>query len=153
MHQLATLGSTSFVDAADKADLTPAERKAVLDLPLYWGEQPMTSGPVYLGVLAVFLALLGVVLLKDKVRWVLLAVSILALLLSWGKNFMGLTDWFIDNVPMYNKFRTVTMILVLLEITIPLLAVWMLQRLYVNREEIVWLLSDRFLSAPIAVHQ
>lgn len=132
----ATLGSTSFVDAADKADLTPAERKAVLDLPLYWGEQPMTSGPVYLGVLAVFLALLGVVLLKDKLRWVLLVVSILALLLSWGKNFMGLTDWFIDNVPMYNKFRTVTMILVLLEITVPLLAVWMLQRLYVNREEI-----------------
>ncbi len=132
----ASLGSTSFVDAVDKADLTSAERKSVMDLPLYWGEQPMTSGPVYLGVLAVFLALLGLVFLKDKIRWVLFGISILALFLSWGKNFMGLTDWFIEHFPMYNKFRTVTMILVLLEITVPLLAVWTLQRLYTNREEI-----------------
>jgi hypothetical protein len=132
----ATLGSTSFADKIDDAELTSAQRKAVMDLPVYWGEQPMTSGPVYLGVLVVFLALLGIVFLKDRIKWVLLGVSILALMLSWGKNFMGLTDWFIDYFPMYDKFRTVTMILVLLELTIPLLAVWTLQRLYVKRDEI-----------------
>lgn len=132
----ATLGTTSFAEKADKVDMTGQERKTVMDLPVYWGEQPMTSGPVYLGVLSVFLALLGLVFLKDKIKWVIFGLCVLALLLSWGKNFIGLTDWFIDNFPMYNKFRTVTMILVLLELCVPLLAVWTLQRLYVNREEI-----------------
>jgi hypothetical protein len=132
----ATLGNTSFVDYADKADLTSEERKGVMDLPVYWGEQPMTSGPVYLGILSVFLALLGLFFLKDKSKWVIFAVCVLALMLSWGKNFMGLTDWFIENFPMYNKFRTVTMILVLLELCVPLLAVLTLQRLYEKREEL-----------------
>ncbi|TNE70623.1 MAG: hypothetical protein EP333_10190 [Bacteroidetes bacterium] len=132
----ATLGTTTFAEKVDKVDLTPKERKTVLDLPVYWGEQPMTSGPVYLGVLSVFLALLGLIFLKDRLKWVIFGISVLALMLSWGKNFMGLTDFFIDNFPMYNKFRTVTMILVLLELCIPLLAIWTLQRLYENREEI-----------------
>jgi len=132
----ATLGSTRFAEKADNVDLTSQERKTVQDLPLYWGEQPGTSGPVYLGVLSVFLALLGLIFIKDRVKWVVFGLCILALMLSWGKNFMGLTSWFIDNVPMYNKFRTVTMILVLLELCTPLLAVWTLQRLYENRAEI-----------------
>lgn len=132
----APLAATRFADVADKVDLTREERKGALDMPLYWGDQPMTSGPVYLGVLSVFLALLGLFFLKDRIKWVFFAVSVLALMLSWGKNFMGLTDFFIDYIPGYNKFRTVTIILILIELCVPLLAVLTLQKLYDKREEI-----------------
>jgi hypothetical protein len=88
----------------------------------YWGEQPGTSGPVYVGAFVVFLFILGLFILKGPMKWALLAATILSILLSWGKNFMGFTDFFIDYVPMYNKFRAVSSILVIAEFTIPLLA-------------------------------
>lgn len=132
----APLSSTHFVDLADQGDLTGAERKGALDMPVYWGEQPMTSGPVYLGIISVFLALLALFFVKDRSKWVIFGVSILALMLSWGKNFMGLTDFFIDNVPGYGKFRTVTIILVLIELCVPVLAIYTLQKLYDSRETI-----------------
>lgn len=130
----AGVGSTEFAEDMDLADLKKVQAAPV---PLYWGDQPMTSGPVYLGIVSVILALLGLVLLKDKARFVFLGVAILALMLSWGKNFMGLTEFFVNNIPGYAKFRTVTIILVLLELITPLLAVLMLQRLVEKREEIV----------------
>lgn len=103
---------------------------------VYWGNQPFTSGPVYVGIIMFFLALLGMIYLKGPWKWGIFAATILALMLSWGKNFMGLTDFFIDYVPLYNKFRAVTIILVVVELTIPLLAVLFLDYLFKNKEEI-----------------
>ena len=94
----------------------------------YWGEQPGTSGPVYVGAFVVFLFILGLFIVKGPVKWALLAATILSIMLSWGKNFMGLTDFFIDYVPMYAKFRTVASILVIAEFTIPLLAMLALKK-------------------------
>ncbi len=93
----------------------------------YWGEQPGTSGPVYVGAFVMFLFVLGLFIVKGPVKWALLAATILSILLSWGKNFMGFTDFFLDYVPMYAKFRTVASILVIAEFTIPLLAVMALK--------------------------
>ena len=95
----------------------------------YWGEQPGTSGPVYVGAFVVMLFILGLFIVKGPVKWALLAATILSIMLSWGKNFMGLTDFFIDYVPMYAKFRTVASILVIAEFTIPLLAMLALREL------------------------
>lgn len=95
----------------------------------YWGEQPGTSGPVYVGAFVLFLFILGLFIVKGPMKWALLAATILSILLSWGRNFMGLTDFFIDYVPMYSKFRTVASILVIAEFTIPLLAMMALKKI------------------------
>lgn len=94
----------------------------------YWGEQPGTSGPVYVGAFVLMLFVLGLFIVKGPLKWALLAATILSILLSWGKNFMPLTDFFIDYVPMYAKFRTVASILVIAEFTIPLLAMLALKK-------------------------
>jgi len=91
-------------------------------LTQYWGEQPGTSGPVYVGAFVVMLFILGVQIVKGPMKWALLAATVLSVLLSWGKNFMGFTDFFLDYVPMYDKFRAVSSVLVIAEFTIPLLA-------------------------------
>lgn len=90
----------------------------------YWGDQPGTSGPVYVGALVCMLFILSLIILprNSALKWALLIATIMSILLSWGRNFMGLTDLFIDYVPMYSKFRTVSSILVVAEFTIPLLA-------------------------------
>ena len=94
----------------------------------YWGEQPMTMGPVYVGAFVLLLFVLGLFIVKGPMKWALLAVTILSVLLSWGRNFMPFTDFFIDYIPMYAKFRTVASILVIAEFTIPLLALLALKR-------------------------
>ena len=96
----------------------------------YWGEQPGTSGPVYVGAFVLMLFILGLFIVKGPMKWALLAATILSILLSWGKNFMGFTDFFIDYVPMYAKFRTVASILVIAEFTIPLLAMLALKKFF-----------------------
>lgn len=95
----------------------------------YWGEQPGTSGPVYVGALVFMLFLMGLVVIPNRnpLKWAMYAATMLSILLSWGHNFMPMTDWFIDHVPMYSKFRTVSSILVVAEFTIPLLAMWTLK--------------------------
>lgn len=95
----------------------------------YWGEQPGTSGPVYVGAFVLFLFILGIFIVKGPMKWALLAATVLSILLSWGKNFMGFTDFFIDYIPMYAKFRTVASILVIAEFTIPLLAIMALKKI------------------------
>ena len=95
----------------------------------YWGEQPMTSGPVYVGAFVLMLFVLGLFIVKGPIKWALLAATVLSVLLSWGKNFMPFTDFFIDYVPMYSKFRTVASILVIAEFTIPLLAMLALKKI------------------------
>lgn len=95
----------------------------------YWGEQPGTSGPVYVGAFVLMLFILGLFIVRSPLKWSLLAATILSILLSWGKNFMPFTDFFIDNIPMYAKFRTVASILVIAEFTIPLLAIMALKEI------------------------
>ena len=102
----------------------------------YWGEQPGTSGPVYVGAFVMMLFILGLFIVKGPVKWALLAATILSILLSWGKNFMGFTDFFLDYVPMYAKFRTVASILVIAEFTIPLLAMLALKKFLEEPEQI-----------------
>ncbi len=101
---------------------TPMYRGIYNQIGQYWGEQPGTSGPVYVGAFVVTLFLLGLLIVRGPMKWALLVATLLSILLSWGKNFMGFTDFFIDYVPMYAKFRTVASILVVAEFTIPLLA-------------------------------
>ena len=95
----------------------------------YWGEQPGTSGPVYVGAFVLMLFVLGLFIVKGPLKWALLSATVLSVLLSWGHNFMPFTDFFIDYVPMYSKFRTVASILVIAEFTIPLLAMLALKRI------------------------
>ena len=102
----------------------------------YWGEQPGTSGPVYVGAFVMFLFVLGLFIVKGPMKWALLVATILSILLSWGKNFMGFTDFFIDYIPMYSKFRTVSSILVVAEFTIPLLGMLALKEL-VERPQLI----------------
>ncbi|MFC2116181.1 YfhO family protein [Bacteroidota bacterium] len=104
-------------------------KQIVKYLPLYWGEKPFTGGPIYVGAGIFFLFILGIVLIKGPLRWWILSVSILAISLSWGRHFMGLTQFFIDHVPMYNKFRDVTTIMVIVQFTFPLLAVIVFDRI------------------------
>lgn len=91
-------------------------------LTQYFGTQPMTAGPVYVGAFVLFLFLMGCFVVKGPLKWALLGGTVFSILLSWGKNMMWLTDLFIDYVPMYDKFRAVSSILVIAEFTIPLLA-------------------------------
>lgn len=98
----------------------------------YWGDQPMTSGPVYVGAFVLMLFFLGAFIVKGPVKWALLAATYLSVALSWGHNFMPLTDFFIDYVPLYAKFRTVASILVIAEFTIPLLAMLGLKEIIDN---------------------
>lgn len=98
-------------------------------LTQYFGDQPMTSGPVYVGAFVLFLFLLGCFIVKGPLKWALIGATLFSIVLSWGKNFMPLTDFFIDYVPMYNKFRAVSSILVIAEFTIPLLAVFALKKI------------------------
>ena len=128
------LGESPFAEDVENMDLSAEDMKGVMNLPVYWGDQPMTSGPVYIGIIVIFLAFLGIVFLKNPVKWALLAVTILTLMLSWGKNFMGLTDFFLDHVPGYNKFRAVTIILVMVELCVPIIGVLFLDLLVKERE-------------------
>ena len=112
--------------AMEKAD--PNYESIYQQIGQYWGEQPGTSGPVYVGAFVMMLFILGLFIVKGPMKWALLAATILSILLSWGRNFMGFTDFFLDYVPMYSKFRTVASILVIAEFTIPLLAMMALKK-------------------------
>ncbi|MFK5856904.1 MAG: YfhO family protein [Bacteroidota bacterium] len=121
-------GLLGNVDAIEEAD--PAYRNAISQQSnSYWGDQPGTSGPVYIGVIVMFLFILGLFIVNNKLKWVLLTVTILSILLAWGKNWMPFTDFFIDYIPGYNKFRAVSMILVIAELAIPILAFMALGKL------------------------
>lgn len=113
------------VKAAD-----PQLRPYLSQVDRYWGDQPFTAGPVYVGALIFFLFVLGCFIVRTPLKWALLVVTILTIMLSWGKNMMWLTDWFIDYFPMYNRFRTVSSILVVAEFCMPLLAVLALKKIF-----------------------
>jgi len=132
-------GGASVPLAANKTAMAHADNNYISiyqQLGQYWGEQPGTQGPVYVGAFVLFLFVLGLFIVKGPMKWALLAATILSIMLAWGKNFMGLTDFFIDNIPMYAKFRTVASILVIAEFTIPLLAMLALKKV-VDEPEIL----------------
>ena len=109
----------------------------IKQLPLYWGPQSFTAGPMYMGAVAIFLFVLGLVLIKGPMKWWIASLSLLVLLLGWGRHFMVLSNLFYDYVPLYNKFRVPSMILVVLQLTIPLLGfytVWKIVKGDVERE-------------------
>ncbi|MBR3079801.1 MAG: YfhO family protein [Prevotella sp.] len=121
----------------------------------YWGEQPMTMGPVYVGAFVLMLFVLGLFIVQGPMKWALLIVTILSVLLSWGRNFMPFTDFFLDYIPMYAKFRTVASILVIAEFTIPLLAMLALKKL-VDEPELMktkakWFYTSFALTGGIAL--
>lgn len=104
-------------------------------LPLYWGPQPFTAGPMYMGAISVFLFFLGLFLCDNKDKWWILTATVLAILLAWGSHFMEFTKLWYDYAPMYNKFRTVSMALVVLQITLPLLGILAMDKVLKSRTD------------------
>ena len=119
------------VPEAQAADFT-------MGLPTYWGDQPIVAAPAYIGIVVFFLAILAFFVDKRKIKYVFLSGAIVSLLLSWGKNFPTLTDFFIDHVPMYDKFRAVSSIQVILELCFPVLAVMGMQSFFKLEKELQW---------------
>ena len=124
--QLLSLADT---DKANDLSLSPEELQFLAQFPQYFGDQPMTNGPVYVGAFVLLLAILALFTVNSPMKWALFGVSVLAILLSWGHNFEAFTDFFIDNFPGYNKFRAVASILVIVEFTIPLLAIMAIKKM------------------------
>ena len=116
--------SQAALDASD-----PELREFCAQWYQYCGDQPFTAGPVYVGAFVMMLFILSLLIVRGPMKWCLLAVTILSILLSWGRNFQWFTDLFIDYMPMYAKFRTVSSILVIAEFTIPLMAMMALREL------------------------
>ena len=145
-------GETQAIGNNDKnkeilKDVSTEYKNFVAQNNQYWGDQPFTSGPVYLGVIVVFLALLGLIYSKEKFRWGLLIVTIITVMLSWGKNFMGFTNFFLDYIPGYNKFRAVTIILAVAQLCVPLLGALFLHRLIKAKDKIKENLMPMYIAA------
>ncbi len=141
-------GATGPLSAHESAleQVDIAYRNIIANENSYWGDQPFTSGPVYVGAVVLFFFFLGLYFLKGPLKWGLLAAIVLAIMLSWGKNFMPLTSFFIDYIPGYNKFRAVSMTLVIVELCIPALAFLGLYK-YVQNPGSISIKSSRFLTA------
>ena len=114
-------------------------------LPTYWGEQPYTAGPTYIGAIVIFLALLGLLLADNRNRWWIVAATILAIVMSWGYHAMGFTKFFFNYLPLYNKFRAVSTALVIVEWSAPLLAGMALWQIWQKWEE------KKYLSRKITI--
>lgn len=124
-------------------------------MPQYWEEPPGTSGPVYVGAFVLMLFVLGLFVVKGPMKWTLLVATVLSIMLAWGRNFMDFTNFFIDYIPMYSKFRTVESILVIAEFTIPLLAMMALKRIVdepeLLTEKIKWVYVSFALTGGVAL--
>lgn len=128
----ALIGDSKHLDRAE-----PAYRNFVSQQGnAYWGDQPGTSGPVYVGAIVMFLFILGLFIVDNKLKWALLAMTLLSIFLGWGKNFMEFTNFFIDYIPGYNKFRAVSMTLVMAELSIPILAFMALDKVIRNKDQL-----------------
>ncbi|MEG1998920.1 MAG: YfhO family protein, partial [Bacteroidales bacterium] len=127
-------GSTGAIAQNSNAmsDTKPALRQYVGQMNQYWGNQPFTAGPVYAGAVIMFLFFIGCFVVKGPLKWAIVSSIILSLMLSWGHNFMPLTEFFVNHIPLYNKFRTVSSILVVAEFCIPLIAVLGLKEIISN---------------------
>lgn len=129
--------------------------EASRNAPMYWGQQPIVEAPAYVGAVIIFLFVLGLFLVKGRLKWWLVAGTLVSLFLSYGKNFGLLTDFFIDYVPLYNKFRAVSSIQVLLELCIPVLGIFALVKLfssdYKNEEKLKALLYSVSITGGLAL--
>ena len=106
----------------------PNLRQTLRHMPLYWGPQPFTAGPMYMGAISIFLFVLGLILCRGREKWWVLAATVVAILLSWGNHFMWFTRLWFEYAPMYNKFRTVSMALIILQVTVPMLGFYVLDK-------------------------
>jgi hypothetical protein len=122
-------------------------KEFVSSMPAYWGDQPIVAAPAYIGAVVFFLCLVALFLDKRKIKYVFVSGTVVSLILSWGKNFPILTDFFIDTIPMYNKFRAVSSIQVILELCIPVLAIMGLQSFF--KEEKAQQLKGLYLSGGV----
>ena len=107
----------------------PNLRQTLRHMPLYWGPQPFTAGPMYMGAITIFLFVLGLGLCKGREKWWIVAATVTAVFLAWGNHFMWFTKLWFEYAPMYNKFRTVSMALTVLQVTLPLLGFYALDRI------------------------
>ncbi len=128
--------SKSFNYLVDKGLPRSSALDFVSGVPLYWGQQPITSGPAYIGAVVIFLFILGLFLVRGKHKWWLLFGSLLSLVLSWGKNFSVLTDFMIDYFPLYDKFRAVSSIQIILELCVPILAILALKKIISSKVDV-----------------
>ena len=106
----------------------PNLRQTLKHMPLYWGPQPFTAGPMYMGAISIFLFVLGLILCRGREKWWVLGATLIAVLLSWGNHFMWFTRLWFEYAPLYNKFRTVSMALIVLQVTVPMLGFYVLDR-------------------------
>jgi hypothetical protein len=107
----------------------PNLKQTMKHMPLYWGPQPFTAGPMYMGAITIFLFVLGLILCKGREKWWLIAASVIVIFLAWGNHFMWFTKLWFNYIPMYNKFRTVSMALIVLQVTLPMLGFYVLDRI------------------------
>lgn len=115
---------------------SPQEANQILSqIPMYWGDQTYVGAPAYIGAIIIFLAVLALFLIRGRFKWWTVSGFMLALLLSWGKNFSGLTEFFIEYVPLYDKFRAVSSIQVIIELILPILAIVGLQKFFSQFDE------------------
>lgn len=128
-------GRLASEEGAMKA-VSPQYRQMVGGQNTYWGNQPFVSGPVYAGAIICLLFILALIFSKNKLKWAILAITTVSIMIAWGRNLMWFTDLFIDYMPMFNKFRTVTMIMIVVELMLPLLAVIYLEELIEKKEEL-----------------
>jgi hypothetical protein len=105
-------------------------KETAKSMPSYWGTQPFTSGPVYAGAVMVFLFVLGLFVVRGHIKYWIIAITVISIVLSWGKNIPWLTDFLLDNLPGYNKFRTVSMALIIAEFSIPLMGILALREIF-----------------------
>lgn len=127
----------------------PNLKQTMKHLPLYWGPQPFTAGPMYMGAISIFLFVLGLILCKGREKWWLVAATVVSIFLAWGNHFMWFTRLWFDYAPMYNKFRTVSMALIVLQVTLPMLGFYVLDRILKAKYETKKLTKAGFIAFGI----
>ena len=127
----------------------PNLRQTLKHMPLYWGPQPFTAGPMYMGAITIFLFVLGLALCNGREKWWLVAATVIAVFLAWGNHFMWFTKLWFEYAPMYNKFRTVSMALIVLQVTLPLLGFYVLDRIMKETYEKKTLMKGMYIAFGI----
>lgn len=128
------LDTDSEVYKTLKQNGVPNAKSHIKNMPTYWGDQVFTSGPVYIGAIVIFLFVFGLLYVTGPIKWWIVIITVLSITLAWGSNFMLLTDFFLDYVPGYNRFRTVSMVLIIAEFAMPLLAIIALKKFYKDED-------------------
>ena len=127
----------------------PNLKQTMKHMPLYWGPQPFTAGPMYMGAITIFLFVLGLILCKGREKWWLVAATVIAVFLAWGNHFMWFTKLWFNYAPMYNKFRTVSMALIVLQVTLPMLGFYVLDRVLKEKYEKKAMMKAMYISFGI----